>query len=279
MAEFLVTGAGGMLGRSWVERLGREGLPHVAAARSDLDITDDAQVANAVLPGTRFVINCAAWTDVDGAESNPEGADRVNGFAVGTLAGRCEEVGATLVHYSTDYVFAGDATSPYPTQEARAPLNVYGQTKGHGESVLEASGADHLLIRSSWLYAKWGKNFVMTMRDLVQSRPSLRVVDDQRGRPSSCDHIASASLALLRNGERGIFHVCDGGECTWFDLASHIRDAVGSSCHIDPCTTEEFPRPAPRPAYSVLDLSKTEQVLGPTEDWRARVTALLVEAR
>jgi dTDP-4-dehydrorhamnose reductase len=244
-------------------------------SRAELDITDDDAVERSLVHGTKWVINCAAWTDVDGAESRPDDADAINGFAVGRLADRCLEIGAKLVHYSTDYVFDGKANSPYSVDRERAPVNAYGRSKALGEELLERAGVEHLLVRSSWLYAPWGKNFVLTMRDLVGTRPSLRVVDDQRGRPSSCDHIAEATLALIEQDRRGTYHVCDGGECTWFEFASLIRDVVNPQCKIEPCTTKEFPRPAPRPAYSVLDLTGTERVLGPMSDWTGRVTRML----
>lgn len=275
MREFVVTGAGGMLGRSWTRLLEARGIDHLATSRAELDVTSDDDVVRSVGPATKWVINCAAWTDVDGAESHPAEADAVNGLAVRRLADRCHEVGANLVHYSTDYVFDGTASSPYATDHDRAPINAYGRSKALGEELLETSHVDHLLVRSSWLYTPWGKNFLLTMRKLVATQSSLRVVDDQRGRPSSCDHVAEATLALIEQDRRGVYHVCDGGECTWFDFASLIRDVVNPQCDIEPCTTEEFPRPALRPAYSVLDLSTTEQVLGPTSDWASRVTATL----
>jgi len=275
MAEFLVTGAAGMLGRSWTRLLEARGIDHLAASRNLLDITKDDAVERSLVPGTKWVINCAAWTDVDGAESHLEDAEAVNGLAVSRLADRCLKVGAKLVHYSTDYVFDGKQSSPYRTDHARAPINAYGRSKALGEELLEQSGVDHLLVRSSWLYAPWGKNFVLTMRDLVGTRSHLRVVDDQRGRPSSCGHIAEATLALIDKHCVGTYHVCDGGECTWFDLASLVRDVVNPDCVIEACTSEEFPRPAPRPAYSVLDLTATEGLLGPTSDWRGRVTRVL----
>ncbi|MGB5812169.1 MAG: dTDP-4-dehydrorhamnose reductase [Polyangiales bacterium] len=277
MPEFIVTGAGGMLARSWAHRLTTEGIGYEALSRPDLDITNPAAVAATIGPSTEWVVNCAAWTDVDRAESEFEAANTVNADGVRVLAERCAAVGAKLVHYSTDYVFDGQAGSPYQTDHPRAPINAYGRSKASGEEFIEKAGVGHLLIRSSWLYAPWGKNFVLTMRDLVRSRPTLRVVDDQRGRPSSCENIADATLGLIRHGVLGTFHVCDGGECTWFELASKIRDVVNPSCVIEPCTTAEFPRPAARPAFSVLDMSQTESVLGPMADWRDRVEALLTE--
>lgn len=279
MPEFLVTGAAGMLGRSWTNLLGARGIDHLAAARADLDVTTDDAVDRLLVDGTKWVINCAAWTDVDAAEAHPEDAEAVNGLAVRRLADRCLEVGAKLVHYSTDYVFDGSGSSPYATGHVRAPINAYGRSKALGEEVIESSQVEHLLVRSSWLYAPWGKNFMLTMRDLVATRPSLNVVDDQRGRPSSCDHIAQATLALIEHDQRGVFHVCDGGECTWFEFASWIRDLVNPQCAIEPCSTKDFPRPAPRPAYSVLDLAHTEKVLGPTSDWKGRVQRALEAVR
>jgi dTDP-4-dehydrorhamnose reductase len=251
------------------------GVDHRGVSRAELDITDDDAVERSLVHGTKWVINCAAWTDVDGAESHPDDANAINGLAVGRLADRCLEIGAKLVHYSTDYVFDGKASSPYSVDHERAPINAYGRSKALGEELLERSGVEYLLVRSSWLYAAWGKNFVLTMRNLVETRPSLRVVDDQRGRPASCDHIAEATLALIAQDRCGTYHVCDGGECTWFELASLIRDVVNPQCKIEPCTTDEFPRPALRPAYSVLDLTGTEQVLGPTPGWKGRVERML----
>lgn len=275
MPEFLVTGASGMLGRSWIRLLETRGIDHLGASHAELDITEEDAIERWLRPETEWVINCAAWTDVDGAESNREDADAVNGLAVGRIADRCLRIGAKLVHYSTDYVFDGRQSSPYKADHPRAPINAYGRSKAVGEKLLEQSGVEHLLVRSSWLYAPWGKNFVLTMRELVKTRSQLRVVDDQRGRPSSCDHIAEATLELIEKRRVGTYHVCDGGECTWFDLASLVRDVVNPNCAIEPCTSEEFPRPARRPAYSVLDLTETERVLGPTPDWRHRVTQML----
>ena len=131
------------------------------------------------------------------------------------------------------------------------------------------------MIRSSWLYAPWGKNFVLTMGELAKTRPSLRVVDDQRGRPTDSRKLAEVSLALAQRGSGGVYHVTDGGECSWFELAALIAQIVNPDCRVEPCTSEEFPRPAPRPAYSVLDISATERVVGPLIPWEARVRDVL----
>lgn len=222
------------------------------------------------------VINCAAWTDVDGAETDQARAARLNDTTVGDLAKACAETGATLVHYSTDYVFAGQSSRPYRTDDPIDPINVYGQTKAAGERHLfNTPDLDYRLIRTSWLYAPWGKNFVRTMLHLTSQKNHLRVVDDQLGRPTSAEHLAKASLALLGQGASGTYHVTDGGECTWCELTRFIVEQSGGSCEVQPCATDEFPRPARRPAYSVLDISGTEKLLGPVPHWRQNVAAVL----
>jgi dTDP-4-dehydrorhamnose reductase len=179
------------------------------------------------------------------------------------------------VHFSTDYVFSGDATEPYAVDESRKPLNAYGRSKALGEELLEDSGAAYLLIRTSWLYAPWGKNFVRTMVDLGRSRPQVRVVDDQRGRPTSAEHLCSATLQLLASEARGVFHVTDGGEASWYEFARAIFALARCSAKLEPCSSQEFPRPAPRPSYSVLDLSETEKRLGPAPLWQANLESVI----
>jgi dTDP-4-dehydrorhamnose reductase len=230
---------------------------------------------HAVAPRFRTVINCAAFTDVDGAEDREQEACAVNGTAVGELAVCCRASDALLVHYSTDYVFDGAATAPYPTSAARAPQGAYGRSKGLGEELLVASGCRHLLIRTSWLYAPWGKNFVDTMARLCREKPLVRVVNDQRGRPTSAQYLAARSLALIEAGGQGAFHVTDGGECSWFEFAQEITRATHGSARVEPCSTAEFPRPAARPAYSVLDLRMTEALIGPSRPWQDNLADVL----
>ena len=278
MSEVLVLGAGGMLGRAWKELLQERGIDHLAADRADLDLQDEAAITDGIATGTKWVVNCAAYTMVDAAEDHEELATEINGYAVGRLAERCKAVGAKLIHYSTDYVFDGTATRPYRTGHPRQPVNAYGRSKALGEQLIERSGVEHLLVRTSWLYAPWGKNFVLTMRELTEARDSLRVVDDQRGRPTDCRRLAEVSLALAEEGSRGTFHVTDAGECTWHGLATLIAEVVNRGCRVEPCTTDEFPRPAPRPPYSVLDISATESVVGPLVPWEDRVRGVLAHA-
>jgi dTDP-4-dehydrorhamnose reductase len=271
----LVVSPDGMLGRAFVEALERRGEPVIGVSYPELDLTRPATLAR-IDGAIGRVINCAAFTDVDGAEAREAEALAVNGTGVGHLAAACARVGATLVHFGTDYVFSGDAAAPYPVDAPVAPRTAYGRTKAAGEAALRDSGADHLYLRTSWLYAPWGKNFVRTIAALGKTKPELKVVDDQRGRPTSAEELVVTTLALWDRGARGFFHATDGGECTWFDFAKAIVEGTGGSAKVLPCTTAEFPRPAPRPAYSVLDLSATEAVLGrPLRHWRETLADVL----
>jgi dTDP-4-dehydrorhamnose reductase len=268
--KFLIIGGTGMLGRAWRELLAREGIGFSAPPRAELDLTRPATLAQWIDSRFGVVVNCSAWTDVDGAEKDEAAAEKVNGAGVGDLMQRVKAAGTVLVHYSTDYLFEGRGT-PIRVDTVREPINAYGRSKATGEVLIEKidpTAAHHLLIRTSWLYAPWSKNFVRTIASAARTRPSLKVVNDQRGRPTSSENLARVSLALLGKNARGAFHVTDGGECTWFDFAVQIAKVANPGCKVEPCTTAEFPRPARRPAYSVLDLSKTERLVGPMTDWR-----------
>lgn len=224
------------------------------------------------------MINCAAWTDVDGAEQEEAAANMINADGVAMLAAASGRAGSILAHFSTDYVFSGTASEPYRVSEPRSPVNAYGRSKALGEVALETSGADFVLARTSWLYAPWGKNFVLTMRSLMQNQDVLRVVDDQLGRPSSAQQVASRTIDLLEGRHLGVFHLCDGGECTWYEFACEIASILGSSTRIDPCTTDEFPRPARRPAYSVLDLAPADGLIGEPRHWKEELRGVLGRA-
>ena len=274
--KFLVTGADGMLGRAWVHLLEREQLEFRKVTHPEFDLTDRGSIDSEVRD-VDVVVNCAAWTDVDGAEEHEQEATAVNGVGVGWLAERCRQVDAQVVHYSTDYVFAGDQSTPYLTGDALHPINAYGRSKAAGERALRATHDGHLLIRTSWLYAPWGKNFVRTMARLGRERDEVSVVRDQLGRPTSALHLARASLALLRKKASGTFHVTDGGECTWYDLAALVIGRTNPSCQVKPCRSSEFPRPARRPSYSVLDLSNTEALVGRLSTWQENVGEVLGE--
>lgn len=265
-----------MVGRSWCGLLTAHGVPYRALARPDFDLADPASVADTVRAGDELVINAAAWTDVDGAEANEAQATTANADAPTVLAKRCVALGAALIHYSTDYVFDGKGSEPYGIGDSVTPVNAYGRTKAAGEAgVLGAAAADSIVIRTSWVYAPWGKNFVRTIAKLAGGRDSLRVVDDQIGRPTSAEGLAATSLAIYLAGGSGLWHAGDGGSCTWHGLASEIVRGLGMACRVEPCTTADFPRPAARPAYGVLDLSETEALIGPMADWRINLAAVL----
>ena len=260
-----------MLGRAVMQALGQAGLRHEGSDRSRVDLSRFDSIARGIPESVRTVINCAGWTNVDAAEAHEAEACLINGEGIGQLAEHCRRIGAVLVHYSTDYVFSGRAVEPYRVDHPRAPLNAYGRSKALGESLLEQSGARYLLIRTSWVYAPWGKNFVRTIVGLARTRPSLRVVSDQLGRPSSAEEVARVSVELLSRRVTGTFHVSDAGQCSWFDLARAAVSRAGLSCAIEPCSSAEYPSPAVRPSYSVLDLSGTEEQVGPLRSWEQSV--------
>jgi dTDP-4-dehydrorhamnose reductase len=268
-------GTTGQLGAAMARTLAASRLEFAALGRDRVDLArpESIRALGDLEAGT--VINCAAWTDVDGAEADQAGANAVNADAIGELADLCRRRGALLVNFSTDYVFDGAGTAPYPVDHPRAPINAYGRSKARGEEILEQSGCEYLLIRTSWVYAPTGKNFVRTIRNAARARPSLKVVNDQRGRPTSADNLAEVSLRLIEKQARGTFHVTDAGECTWYEFAKEIVTLAGLSTPVEPCASAEFPRAAKRPAYSVLDLSRTEQLLGPMTSWQTALADVM----
>jgi dTDP-4-dehydrorhamnose reductase len=273
--QVLLLGADGMLGRAWRRLLDREGLPYVAPSEQQCDLSSVKSIISAFDQPFHTVVNCAAYTNVDGCESDEAFAGAVNGSGVGVLAEQCARRNIKLLHYSTDYVFDGRSETPYAVNTPRRPINAYGRSKALGEELIEQTGGEYLILRTSWLYAPWGANFVRTIARLASERDSLRVVDDQCGRPTSAESLAENSFKLLELDAAGTFHLTDGGECTWFEFAREIVTLTGAACCVEPCTTEEFPRPARRPAYSVLDLSATEALLGPLPDWQSNLAAAI----
>ena len=258
----VVLGAKGMLGRALCELLDQRGLSFPELDRQEFNLADAGAVTQSNLPMDAVWFNCAAWTNVDGAEEHEAEALAVNGGP--GLAALCERIrvaGGKLVHVSTDYVFDGRAEKPYGIDEPRHPIGAYGRTKAAGEEIIERSGVEHVVVR--------------TMAKLTRDRDELKVVDDQRGRPTSAEHLARSLVDLVDDEVSGVFHVTDGGDCTWYEFACAIRDGLGHSCEIKPCTTAEFPRPAPRPAYSVLDLSRAEALLGKMPSWRENLADVL----
>lgn len=272
-STLLIIGAGGMLGRELVRAAARCDGPVVALnGREQLDLTSTPMVRQAIEGiAPKVVVNAAAFTDVDGAEADAEGADRLNHVAVGGLAEICADQGAKLVHFSTDYVFNGQGDEPYVVDAPTDPVNVYGRTKLAGEEAIRRADVDHLILRTSWLFAPHGRNFLVSMLALMSQRDGLRVVNDQIGRPTSCRDLASMTMDLIEGDISGTLHAANDGQCSWFDFAIEIRDVSGLDCRIDPCTTLEFPRPARRPHYSVLDLSRLCDQISPPRSWQSAV--------
>ncbi|RUL94940.1 dTDP-4-dehydrorhamnose reductase [Verrucosispora sp. FIM060022] len=284
--RFLVTGAGGMLGRDAVEVLaGHPDHTVTAVTRTQLDVTDAAAVADAVA-GHDVVLNAAAWTDVDGAEQDEAAATAVNGAAVAHLATACATHGAYLLHVSTDYVFAGDADTPYPEDAPTAPVNAYGRSKLVGEQAVRRLLPDRgHVVRTAWLYGTHDRNFVTTMLGLAQQRDFLDVVDDQRGQPTWSYALAEQLVRLAeaaRDGRArpGIWHGTCTGETTWYGLARAVFALHGlDPDRIRPTTSSRFPRPAARPAYSVLRHGRwTEAGLSPLPDWHTTLTEAFAPA-
>jgi dTDP-4-dehydrorhamnose reductase len=266
--RWLVTGAAGMVGRDLVDALATAGEPTVALSRAELDICDAAAVNRAVRGAAPDVIvNCAAYTKVDAAESDGARAVAVNGAGVGFLADAANEAGALLVQISTDFVFDGARRTPYDVSDVTAPLSAYGRSKLAGEQAA-ARARKHVIVRTAWLFGVHGPNFVEAIRNqIAKGTTPLRVVEDQRGRPTYTPHLATAIVNIARRAHadetaRGIVHYADTPECTWFDFARAIVAASSADIDVRPVTTAEFPRPAARPAYSVLSTTRYEQITG-----------------
>lgn len=260
--RILVTGAGGMLGLDVCAAAADAGYDVHGLPRADLDITDSAAVDAAVSrlrPDT--IVNCAAWTDVDGAESAYDAALEVNGAGAGFVARAAAACGAWVVHVSSDYVFGGQAESPYVESDATGPLSGYGRSKLAGEQAVASEAAEsHTIVRSSWLFGTDGKCFPKTILRLAAERDSISVVDDQLGCPTFTVHLASAIVRLCELRMPGVVHVAGAGECTWCGFARAIVAAAGLDCEVLPGRTSDLERPAPRPAYSVMRTERGDRV-------------------
>jgi dTDP-4-dehydrorhamnose reductase len=270
--RWLVTGASGMLGRDLVDVLGAAGEEVTAVTRSDLDVTDATAVAAAV-PGHEVVVNAAAWTDVDGAEEHETEATRVNGLAPQLLAAACAAEGARLVQVSTDYVFDGAADRPYAEDAPLAPRSAYGRSKAAGEAAVRAllPGSAYL-VRTAWLYGEHGRNFVRTMASLEATKDTVDVVEDQVGQPTWSRELARGVHRLVAaDAPPGTYHATAAGQTSWYGLARAVFEELGADPErVRPTTTDRYPRPAPRPAYSVLSHeSWTRAGIPPLGDWRA----------
>nr|WP_255654543.1 dTDP-4-dehydrorhamnose reductase [Cohnella sp. REN36] len=248
----MVTGAGGQLGREIVG-LNLEGIRFVGIDRQALDITNGnqtRQVIHELRPDA--IIHAAAYTAVDKAESEPDAAYSVNAIGTRNVALASDEVGAKFCYISTDYVFDGTGTRPYETQDAPAPRTVYGRTKLEGERFAEECCRRSFIVRTSWVYGKHGANFVKTMLQLANQRSEVTVVQDQIGSPTFTLDLALFLAKLVVSGRFGVYHASNTGTCSWFEFAKAIFEEAEVKMAVHPCSTEQFPRPAPRPAYSVL---------------------------
>ncbi|RII14261.1 dTDP-4-dehydrorhamnose reductase [Streptomyces sp. YIM 130001] len=271
MIRHLVTGATGMLGSELCDRLAASGESYAAPARADLDLTDERSVRAAVRALTPdVVINCAAWTDVDGAESAEAEATRANGDAVRALARACADSGARLLHVSTDYVFAGDDPSPRAEDAPAAPRTAYGRSKLAGElAVLDELPRSGTVVRTAWMYGSGGRNFVTTMIAKARAGGAVRVVDDQHGQPTWARDVADRLLALAAGVHPGVFHATAAGRTTWYGLAREVYRRVGADPElVSPQSSADLQRAAVRPEFSVLSHDRWAAAgLAPPRPW------------
>ena len=271
---WLITGGSGQLGIALSQELGERGILFTAWGSKDLDITQGPTVLDFVSQlSLTVIVNCAAWTDVDGAESNEPQAFRVNSDGAENLALATKHCGAKLIHVSTDYVFSGEGETPWQVDGRINPQSAYGRTKAEGESrVLGTYPGNSSIVRTAWLYSPWGKNFAKTMTRLALNGESeVRVVNDQIGQPTSAIDLAKQLVELgLSSSPGGIYHGTNSGEATWFAFAQELFRLAGADVNrVVPVSSSEYPRPAKRPSYSVLsheDWAKTS--VKPMRDWR-----------
>ncbi len=264
----LITGANGQLGNE-MRRLGAVSPnSYIYTDVAELDITDAAAVESFVKENAiEVIVNCAAYTNVDKAESDEATAELINANAVANLAAAVKAVGGTLFHVSTDYVFGDEGNTPRTEEMPLNPLGVYGRTKLKGEQAIEQSGCKAVIIRTAWLYSEFGNNFLKTMMRLTAEREQLNVVFDQVGTPTYAGDLALAIFSIIEagiyEGNEGVYHFSNEGVCSWYDFATEIAIAAGNTgCRINPCHSSEFPSPVKRPSYSVLDKSKIKETFG-----------------
>ncbi|MDD6199499.1 MAG: dTDP-4-dehydrorhamnose reductase, partial [Prevotella sp.] len=268
--NILVTGANGQLGHE-MQRVAKSSnhnyiFTDVADGYEKLDITNIEDIRNMVKNNNvDIIVNCAAYTNVDKAESDYDTANLINNTAAGNLATAMKEAGGTLIHISTDYVFQGDRNTPCQEDWTTNPLGVYGKTKLAGEAAIATTGCNSIIIRTAWLYSQWGKNFVKTMQSLTATHDTLKVVFDQVGTPTFAGDLADTIAHIINTGQTnktGIYHFSNEGVCSWYDFAKMICKLSGNTCDISPCYSKEFPSPVKRPHFSVLDKRKIKETFG-----------------
>ncbi|MCG7379629.1 dTDP-4-dehydrorhamnose reductase [Paenibacillus sp. ACRSA] len=281
----MVTGAAGQLGQDVVQTFQREGHHVLACDRDQMDITDQQQCTQTIISfKPHIIIHCAAYTAVDQAETDVETAYAVNGTGTRNIAVAAEKVKAKLLYISTDYVFDGTARVPYREYDATNPQSVYGRSKLAGELLVQSLCSQWFIVRTSWVFGVHGHNFVKTMLELLQNRPELQVVQDQIGSPTYTVDLANLVSVLALSEKYGIYHVSNTGTCTWYEFAKAIAEEAvkQGDFHLKatliPCSTEKFPRPAPRPSYSVMDhLALRTNRLPLLRPWREALVAFLQE--
>ncbi len=281
MTRILLTGGDGQLGRELMDCASKAGHTVRSTDRGDCDISDSIRVCE-VLDETdaEVVVNCAAWTRVDDAESDPDAAFRLNALGPRVLAAACDKRNILLIQLSTDYVFAGDATAPIDEWQPPQPRSVYGASKLAGENEVRGLTRRHVIVRTSWLYGRHGPNFVLTMLRARERQAPLQVVSDQMGSPTWTGHLAPALLRLIERDIPGTYHLTNSGAVSWHGFAQAIFESTDDSTTVVPISTAQNPTPAPRPAYSVLD-NRVWRLLGesPLPNWREGLDAYLASLR
>jgi dTDP-4-dehydrorhamnose reductase len=276
--KLLVTGAAGMLGRDVMLAAGNAGHAVVGYGRAELDVTDPTQLERRLeLERPDVVINCAAWTDVDGAEEAEEAAFAVNGSGAGNVAAAAAKVEARIVHISTDYVFDGVKGAAYVESDQPAPLSAYGRAKLAGEEAVAAANKRHFIVRSAGLFGIGGRNFVDTMLRLSEAQSEVTVVRDQVGSPTYTWHLAYGVVRLIEGIEYGIHHMAAGGQCSWYEFAREIFEQAEVECRVLSITSDEFGAAAPRPAFSALASQREHAIRLP--GWRDGLAGYLAQRK
>ncbi len=278
--KIIVTGANGQLGRELQALAGTfPGLELLFTDRGNLPIGDPALVSaffKEIHPD--FCINCAAYTAVDKAETEKDQAFAINGEAAGSLAIACKSVGARLIHISTDYVFDGHSAIPLKENDPTGPINIYGASKLKGEQLALQYNKDTVIIRTSWVYSEFGNNFVKTMIRLMREKESIKVINDQIGSPTYAADLAAVTLRIASGGifVPGIYHYSNEGQISWFDFALAIKELIHSPCSVEPIPTSQYPTPARRPHYSLLDKALIKNTYGITvPEWKERLAVCI----
>ena len=277
--KVLVTGVNGQLGFDVVKKLEQKGHQAHGTVRNDFDLTDDVDVLSYVQKlKPDAIIHCAAYTNVDQAETDRDNAYKVNALGTKYLAQAANEINAKMIYVSTDYVFDGSANKPYEVDHPTKPLGVYGETKLAGEEFLRNSLEQYFIVRTAWVYGFNGNNFVKTMLRLGKERGEVGVVHDQVGSPTYTVDLASFLVELVETEKYGVYHASNSGICSWYDFAVEIYKQAGIQVKVNPLTTDQFPRPAARPKYSVLSKKKIEeQGFTPLRPWEEALSDYLKE--